>query len=58
MERSERSFADRLQDVEGILVRIPSGGWKVIYRIDQRLVKKTAIQKILCIDIRIAFVMC
>ena len=39
IERFKGSFADRLQDIEVVLIRIPSGGWKVIYRIDQRWVK-------------------
>lgn len=28
-----------MQDIDLVLKRIPSGGWKVIYRIDQRWVK-------------------
>ena len=31
--------ADQPQDVEVVLKRIPSGGWKTMYRIDQRWVK-------------------
>lgn len=32
-------LADCSQDIDLVLKRIPSGGWKVIYRIDQRWVK-------------------
>jgi hypothetical protein len=35
----KEQFADCLQDINLVLKRIPSGGWKVIYRIDQRWVK-------------------
>ena len=34
----ERSFADRLQNIEVVLIRVPED-WKMIYRIDQRWVK-------------------
>ena len=33
------SIPDALQDIELVIKRIPSGGWKVIYRVDQRWVK-------------------
>lgn len=33
------SIAELIQDIELVLIRILSGGWKVIYRVDQRWVK-------------------
>ncbi|KAL2036358.1 hypothetical protein N7G274_010925 [Stereocaulon virgatum] len=37
----------RYRDIDLVLKRIPSGGWKVIYRIDQRWVKITVTLRIL-----------
>ena len=39
MNPNVRSFANDRKDIELVLKRIPSGGWKVIYRLDQRWVK-------------------
>lgn len=39
MELTIRNFTNDGKDIEFVFKRIPSGEWKVIYRLDQRWVK-------------------